>query len=345
MNVDGPRRTCKHTVGLGRLGLLVASVTAAAMTLAGLAADQLTSSAAPAPRPATARLTRDVVAPPTNQRLAAVEAFATMKAIQLPGGASKLSTTPPKGSPGLIDQPALSPLSAEHKVDLARFTVVDRTPNSVLNWFAAHALPHATFVASGGTSGPGGSESGDLWTLPLTAIFRVRVYIVSDTALKSGGTLVRIDSWVAYIPNRSATEVIPGGVNRVELSVLGPTGSWKAFEITSSKSIAALVQAVNGLPRPYLYDRINPDWPLLRPTRLTPAEARELVVARFFVAGRASPVATIRDHPAYESRDVGNVGFFLGTKRGDLLQDTRWVVAAEVERLTGVHFVGWGAPK
>jgi hypothetical protein len=268
-----------------------------------------------------------------DRGVAIADARHLMSLVRLPKNATPLSPTAPKGAPALLRQPAQEPLTP-YVAALTRFSVVPGSLDSVLAWLQANPPAGSSFALSGSSGGgTEGVEYSRGFSWPATKILDDRGILASAMGFGAGKTLVRFDAQVVYTPSRPAAEVLPAGVDRVELVVTLSTTHERHFTITNPSAITLLEKAIDSLSRPDYTE--NPGGPCL-----CGPGADQRLVAQFFLAGDTHPVAVVTDWPMSAEEGVGNVSFALGPKTEPILEDGHWSVAKVVERITGVHFAG-----
>lgn len=252
-----------------------------------------------------------------------------MALVKLPAGATGLTRHWPTGTPTILREPSSVP-GTPYLALRTRFSVVPGSPTAVVAWLAAHVPTGSAARMSGSTTGPEGDTYDEGFAWPATEVLDERWLLATAASLTSSSSVVRFDAEVVYTPNRPPAEEIPPGVGRVELAItLSPTRK-PTFTVTSPSAIARLETAIDSLSRPDY--TVNPGGPCL-----CGPGADQSFVARFFVGEDRRPAVVVTDWPLLAEMGTGNVTFTLGTKREPILEDSRWLLAKAVERVTGVR--------
>ncbi|MGH9170047.1 MAG: hypothetical protein ACRD0Z_04135 [Acidimicrobiales bacterium] len=266
----------------------------------------------------------------SNKVLAAKDAAHLLTLVALPPGAPALSSKAPAGLLAEMRQPAEEPLSP-YVVDLARYTVLEMSPASVVAWFTDHA-PAGSTKSSGGTSSGPSYEIVDVgYTWPSTVVLDQRDIEVGVTAYGKG-SVVRVDAQDLYTPNRPATETAPAGIDRLTITVAGLPGA-RSYTIANPASIKLFVAALDALDRPD--HTVNPGGPCL-----CHSWDGEKFTAGLYGGKSSIPSTVVTDSPVLAEMGVGNVTFKIGHVTEPVLEDGTWSLAKVVTQLTGVKWVG-----
>jgi hypothetical protein len=268
----------------------------------------------------------------SNKRLAQLDAAHLIALARLPKG-SQLFTKAPKGWPSVLRSPAGVP-GTPYLATAPRWAIVPGSRDAVIAWIAAHAPAGSSSNMSGSFGDTGGITAltqGFAW--PSTKVLDQRELVVEAATLGGDKTAVRIDSQVAYTPNRPAAERIPRNVDRVEVLVTLSTGHTHTYVVTKASSIRLLESVIDSLARPDF--TMNPGGPCL-----CGPGANQRLVARFYVGTPKTPAVVITDWPMLAEMGTGNIGFTLGHRAEPVLEDGKWLIAKAVEHITGVHFAG-----
>jgi hypothetical protein len=207
--------------------------------------------------------------------------------VALPAGAVRI------GLHGGIPADLWSPsdyLGTGRRVGVHRIWRLPGGPHEAIAFIEAHR-PAGARVGGGSSAGSGqagGPERIATETVvlpfpedPSTSLFRELA--VNAVALSSGGTVVRVDAEAGWLIPRPATERIPAGVDRIDVTATGQAVRQgkvvRAIRITDPGKVRALVGILNGM--------IVAQAPGPRCLARTQLRARYL----FFAAGHATPVA------------------------------------------------------
>jgi hypothetical protein len=264
----------------------------------------------------------------SNRSVAALDLAQLMRVLDLPKGSTKLTSERPKNSPAGLGYPAVEP-DSRYVVLITRYAMVEKPPAAVFAWLVAHRPAGTTEGVSGPSLAVGTAQYFESYVWPKTSILDERWLLISPVAFGDDGSLVRIDAWVTYLPNRPVTETLPAHVDRVDVAVTLTATRRRVFTITKPSAIALLEKAIDALQRPNITS--NPGGPDLA----GPAVGQYLV-ARFFVGTDTVPAVTLSDSPILAEMNVGNVHFLLGHRLEPILEDLHWLVAKAVERITGI---------
>jgi hypothetical protein len=272
----------------------------------------------------------------TPQQQAKADAAAMLAAFVPPPGARRLSSAPTV-SGGVLKHKAFT-VGVADQLDDVSFWRVPASAASVLSYEKAH-LPRQFKLTEWGGSGdihgtphPIGNTFGawsDQWSLPVVpGVIDLRDLTVELTDSGSSVTYVRVDSNVAWIPPRPATEKVPAGVKVVTITASPdanhPKGTPAPVTVTSPAKMAQIVALVDGLSL-QTSDIIG-----------CPAEEGKSITLSF----RAKPGGAVLATASEPIPSCGSVGFTTGGVRQPALADwgsfTTKVLAA-----AGVHWPSW----
>jgi hypothetical protein len=184
----------------------------------------------------------------SNRALAQTLAGTLLGKVHLPHEAVQVRTSPEDPSTGSwLSGPGSrpgSPLLAQRHL----FWRLPGDPQSAIGWIEAH--PPAGLSRDGtGTAGRYGvTQEWDVMfaARPVTGRISQAGLVVAATAATGGGTAMRVDSFAVWMTPRPASEVIPGGVRSVLVSVDHWGGSaFKQALVTVPDKVARLVSFVD----------------------------------------------------------------------------------------------------
>jgi hypothetical protein len=285
----------------------------------------------------------------TPREQAKADAAAMLAAFVPPPGAKRLSSAP-AGSGGILKHKAFE-VGIADQLDDVSFWRVPASAASVLKFEKAHLPRQFTLTGWGSVGdtygtppkpghplpGPGqphpiGNTYGawyDQWGLPgVPGVIDLRELTVELTDPSSSVTYVRVDSNVAWIPPRPASEKVPASVKVVTITASPnmnhPKGTPAPVTVTSPAKVAKIVALLDGLS--------------LETSQIIgcPAEQGEGITLSFRAKAGGPVLAT-----AFEPiPSCGSVGFTIGSVRQQPLADwgsfTTKVLAA-----AGVHWPNW----
>jgi hypothetical protein len=283
------------------------------------------------------------------QQQARADAAAMLAAFVPPPGATRLSSAP-TGSGGILKHKAYT-VGIASQFDDASFWRVPASAGSVLAFEKAH-LPRQFTLSQWGSVGdtfatppkPGGPITPlrqprpignaygaweDTWVLPgVPGVIDLRELTVEVTDPSSSVTYVRVDSNVAWIPTRPASEKVPAGVTVVTITASPdmnhPQGTPAPVTVTDPAKVAQIVAALDGLS-------LQTSGPIG-----CPMEAGKGITLSFR-AGPGGPVLATASEPI---PSCGGVGFFVDGVRQAPLAD--WgTFTSKVLAIAGVHWPSW----
>jgi hypothetical protein len=293
------------SAGLVLAGCGFAAAGQAAKPVDGLTAQQLPSTA-------------------SHEALAQQDAERLMSLMHLPPGATRLSPRPPNALPSVEDSP--SSLIGAYNVDIARFSTAPGDPEAVLAWISGHSPEGSAPDGQGATRGPDFIAESLTFDWPTSAVLVQREVLVEVAAFRHE-TEVRVDSQVAYAPNRPAAEQVPTGTDRVEAVITLGKGRSNSYSVSKPADLRLLESVIASLQRPAATSQ--PGGPCV------PADADEYVSASFFVAGGTSPAVVVSEGPLFLDNILGNVEFTRGQTAEPALFDPTFLIAHTLQRITG----------
>ncbi|MCW2931071.1 MAG: hypothetical protein JWM19_2033 [Actinomycetia bacterium] len=328
---------------LKRLLMGSAALACAALTACGTAASTAAATGAGAPAHVVAATKL------TPQQQAKADAAAMLAAFVPPPGARRLSSAP-TGSGGVLKHKAFT-VGVANQLDDVSFWRVPASAASVLNYEKAH-LPRQFKLTSWGSVGdtygtppkpghplrgpsqphPIGNTYGawyDQWSLPgVPGVIDLRDLTVELTDPSSSVTYVRIDSNVAWIPPRPATEKVPAGVKVVTITASPdanhPKGTPAPVTVTSPAKVAQIVALLDGLSLK------------TSSTFSCPMEQGEGITLSF----RAKPGGPVLATASEWIPSCGSVNFTIGRVRQPTLAD--WgSFTTKVLAIAGAHWPTW----
>lgn len=211
-------------------------------------------------RPAVAVRYSGSTPPQADPKAAAeAEAIALLAAFRAPGGAVRLPRAPAR-APSSLGGPFSEPRSADLLVRTAWWSYPG-TPQQAADWIGRHAPTSSTAASGGSAGGPGEQVWFQGFDRAPTALLSRRTLEVQAVAF-GGGTLLRVDAVVLWLPQRSANTRIPSGVTRLTVLALPgpgavtrtPAGPAPARSATVTdqgllRQVAALVDALPSAPK------------------------------------------------------------------------------------------------
>ena len=235
-----------------RLGVTLAAA-AVALALTSCAAGEgssvtpaRTSSSRPS-SPAAAAARAVTATNETPRQRAQKAAAAILASFAVPPGGHRLAA-PPSLPGGVLKTPA-SYLGANWEVHLTAFWEASGGPQAVLAWEQAHLPRRFT---------PGDSGFGPLvwdrgFALAPEGDLVDRELDVEVASAGGGRTGIRLDAWVAWLPPRPASSLIPPTVSTVTIADLGNDGATPSrppvtATITDPGTVRKLAALINGLP-------------------------------------------------------------------------------------------------
>jgi hypothetical protein len=285
------------------------------------------------------------------QQQAKADAAAMLAAFVPPPGATRLSSAP-ASSGGILKHKAFT-AGADDQLDDVSFWRVPASAGSVLAFEKAH-LPHQFTLSSWGSVGdtfatptppkpghpitssfqprPIGNAYGawlDSWTLPLVpGVIALRELTVEVTDPSSSVTYVRVDSNVAWIPARPASDKVPAGVTVVTITASPnmnhPEGTPAPVTVTDPAKVATIVALLDGLS-------LNTSG-----VHGCPAEEGKGITLSF----RAKPNGPVLAAASEPIPSCGSVTFTIGGVQQPGLAD--WgTFASKVLAIAGVHWPSW----
>ena len=200
------------------------------------------STASSRPPAADAKTTSPATSP--RQR-AEADAASILASFVPPPGARKLSA-PPGVDSGLLRHPQVFPNTPGLIDDASWWQVPGQFATELLYWEAARVPRRFTYVGT----------SGDLswdWSLPPTGVLDSRWLVVTAVNDGAGGSDVRAEGEVGYLPARPAATLIAAAAVHGVVVTAVTTSSDNAkppapLIVTDPATVRSLVALVNGLP-------------------------------------------------------------------------------------------------
>ncbi|WP_370097657.1 hypothetical protein [Streptacidiphilus sp. MAP12-20] len=146
------------------------------------------------------------------QAAADADAAALLAAFRAPPGAKELPGAPTV-VPSLLRQPLSRPSSPDLVIRTTWWTWPG-TPEQAVAWITAHAPSGSRADGSGASVGPGEHAVFEGFSRPPTATLSTRTVTAGAEAFH-GGTLLRVDAEVVWLPQRPAAARVPAGVSRL----------------------------------------------------------------------------------------------------------------------------------
>jgi hypothetical protein len=262
------------------------------------------------------------------QQQARTDATAMLAQFVPPPGATRLASAPAASGGFSLAHKAFE-AGVSDQVDVASFWRVPAPAGSVLDFEKAH-LPRQFSSSGTGTVGDNfGSASLESWILPgIPGVIGMRELTVEVTSPSSNVTYVRVDSNVAWIPPRPASEKVPAGATVVTITATPdmnhPKGTPAPVTITDPAKVAKIAAALDGL---YL-DTSG--------SHGCPAEAGKSMTLAF----RAAPGGPVLATATAVIPSCGSVSFSVGGVQRPALAD--WgPFTSKVLAIAGVHWPDW----
>ena len=208
--------------------------------VAGVAGMSLSAAAA------TAAGTRPT--PASNLAAAQADASALLGKAMLPAGA-QMSASEPAGDGGALGAPGTGTPATPNLVDDHEWWVVSETPDQVLAYVKAHRPAGSMLTASaeGGTSNGPTFSAVEFGFRAIPGVLSQRSVVVSVEGVGKGQTGVRVDGEDVWILPRPPSEVVPPGIRRLRITILGSRRP--GFLVVRSRRIVRrLVAVTDGLP-------------------------------------------------------------------------------------------------
>jgi hypothetical protein len=239
-------------------------VTTATATVADTAESQPTGTAKSQPASPGPAGPGPFAADATDRKLAASLAAAAQRVFPAPPGSRKLAG-PPAGT--WRDQGgAGSVVGAGGQVSDTSWWQVPGPPQAVLKWLFAHT-PRGWYGGGQGSYGPpSGAKpgarppAGTYWSWNDSfendhgpAVIGAQLLVVTEIENSAGQVYTRVDSLVAWIPPRSATERVPASAKVVTITAEPMAGTamppGSPVTVTDPATVARIAALVNGLYR------------------------------------------------------------------------------------------------
>jgi hypothetical protein len=227
-----------------------------------------------------------------NKAAARSDASSLLARLSLPPGSKRSASAPTS----VLSQPGLRPANL-NLVDDHAWWIVPGTPRAALAYVAGHR-PAGSKV-SGAGDGTGYTLEEFSWPA-IRGVLSTRTLIVEVAQLADGSTGLRADSQVVWITPRPASDRVPVGTDRVQVTVTrfgrraqGP------LRVTATKRVDRIVRLINSLPA-------------AQPAAIfCPADFGILVRLDFYAGGRDTPVAVAEVDPG----GCGQVGLTIGGRQ------------------------------
>jgi hypothetical protein len=249
-----------------------------------------------------------------NQAAARRDAPSLLAKVNLPNGASRL-TSEPSGDNGYLK--SLEALEGDEAHAVASgWWQVPATPRQVIGFVKQHPPAGAKQSGTGGgaNSNTGTSSVSVYFQWPaVPGVLGPRTVLVTATSLPGGDTGVLVEAQSDWVVLRPSSERIPSAVRTIELTsaALGEPGPSIALRVTRRSQVAAIVRLINWLPvaQPVTYG--------------CPALINPRVIKLRFEAGAGAPLAvlTYMDYYPWLSPSIGckPIGLMLAGQRQDPL--------------------------
>ena len=226
---------------------IAAACVAVVMALAALPA-VLTGASAPTAATGFAGAT-PAAAPPASGEQFAIQVLASAP---IPPGAQAW-TAPPPADLDAVQTVAISGLIDLHELYLVGEAAAAEGGGSLDRDVLEHLPAGSSLATSNSGSGPQGTTSGFSMSLPLAGPNQYFAQLVYEsTAAPGGGYVLRVDAEVVWVPDRSATDVIPPPAGAeltgyTTLSAANASSGPVTVELGEAAG-ARLAAAVNALP-------------------------------------------------------------------------------------------------
>ncbi|HEV8063590.1 MAG TPA: hypothetical protein VGP46_02105, partial [Acidimicrobiales bacterium] len=265
-----------------------------------------------------------------NRQLAEAKAEGLLVDLRLPAGATPLSSSAPPSVISVMKQPGQYP-GTPYLVDLGRYSVLPMSPSRAAAWLRGHVPVGASILGSGSASWPTYSVTDLTWQWPAAAPL-LSEWMQVAIAQYGGGSIVRFDAQVVYTPERPASETIPAGIDRVDISVEGAPAN-RTLQVTDEADIENLEAIVARMIRPSMTSQ--PGGPCI-----SGPEEQEHFSLSFYAGKSHQPAVVISGTPW--TVGLANVTFAVGPSEQPGLEDTGGDLAAAVAHLAGIR---WAAAR
>jgi hypothetical protein len=258
--------------------------------------------------------------PEASRRAALVDATQLLGELILPAGSVRLGES---GAPRSLLGPAPHAAARPGLLDVHAFWRVYGDPQGVLLWMEAHQPPGSRLVSSASPSGPEGTTwLAGFWQRGPAPELAPGILFVQTVGAPHGGTVIRADAEVAWVPTRPRWERIPADVQLVTVSV-GAPGEPPSMTLTIPDEAK-----INRIVR--LLDRL----PLMAPGAFhCPADNGPLLTLTFLGEATEVPLA----QATADGSGCGGVTLSIRGRAGPALTAGPWLIH-RLQSLLGVSF-------
>jgi hypothetical protein len=267
----------------------------------------------------------------TNRQLAVIEANHLVSLMRLPTDASAPSPAAPRDILSAMRGPDQYP-GTPYLVDIGRYSVIPMSVTGTETWLEDH-LP------AGSWSGGSGHEGSPSWSISdYTYSWSATGGVLQSEQMEvqvtgyHGGSIVRFDAQVVYVPARPAAETIPAGIDRVQIEVHGAPAD-KTVVVTNPEYIQNLEGIIAKMSRPTMTDQ--PGGPCIGA-----AQANETFRLSFYKGTSTVPAVVVSGTPW--TVGLANISFEVGTIAEPGLGDSGGNLAAAVAHLAGIRWAAAG---
>jgi hypothetical protein len=155
---------------------------------------------------------------------------------------------PASGAPvSILAKPGTEPATPD-LIDLARFWTTSTSWTDTYAWLQAHPPSGLTLGGTGSSGDRGGTTSRAIGWVPSTSSASLgnQVVQMNTAPLPDGGTAIRLDVQVIWVPTRPAGEVVPTGATTVQVSATWGSGA-RAGHLSRTFEDAATVHELASL--------------------------------------------------------------------------------------------------
>lgn len=204
-----------------------------------------------------------------NQAAARADAAALLGELSLPTGATEFSSEP-AGDEGLLAYAGAGGPATPNVVEAHAWWTVPGSRAEVMAYVRGHPPNGSALISwgSGDTRGLTSFESVTFAWPAVAGVLSTRSLVLTAVQLPHGSTGLRADTQVVWVTPRPASERIPAGARRLDVSVTsslkGNLAPQRPFSVASAQRIEAIVALLNALPAAQPGVRACPDDPGIR---------------------------------------------------------------------------------
>lgn len=221
----------------------------------GLAASLLLAACGSAGARTTAAAGRPTVPTTTPQTSRAAIARAAAQALQrdvtLPPGARAVPHEP-AGDHGALREPSSTYLDPD-LVDVVGFAVLPGSASADIAWVTAHLPAGSSLSGTESAGGQGAPVVGVELSWPAVGqVLDTRTLVVAAVDLTGGGSAMRLDAEVTWLPPKPAGDLVPPGAQVLTVVLSHGLNSWNEGHAPTTTTdlavIRAIVERIDSLP-------------------------------------------------------------------------------------------------